>query len=861
MYMHMVHMNCYLCGWSVFWPFVGPKVAIIRMYVRAVFMLSLIIHIIFSTAFSREAICYPKSKQYAEYLRKVYRRSKLPIKGKWPPAPCKKIIKLATIERNTDESKKWVTISRCESIDEYVKKNSMCFTSINDLLVENKDKSVPKIVIVQGVPGIGKSTFAWKFCRKWAKGTIYQQYKMVVLLRMRDTRVREAVSLSDLLFSESQEQSKAVAEEIIACGGKGVLFILEGIDELPRSCFAENKPLLNLIEGISLPEVTLIVTTRPWAVQNLIETCGDQISRIIEILGFTKEDILRYVSHAFNNEEQKDFLEYLRSYPHLESIMHIPLNAAFAVHIYRQFRSDPESQKAIPHTMTQLYTALVKGLLVRYVKSNPRLGDLKFSTLDSLPQPLNNNFEHLCALAFLSFTKVTIPVAFTESEASLYGCLDSLGLMQSSANLSIDTGTTVTHSFLHFTIQEFLAAYHLSKQPNEVQKLFVKVHLSDPQFSLLIRFLYGLNDSALQNICIIENVISSTQLHWLYESQSGKKISQILRNRVLKFIEFQSVPLDIYALTYCVCHSNCKWKASLDLTGLTSVYPVSKSNLYSGSFDSLEITASSGAEIKIFFFGCQEILNHLTYLHIRSDDVSTYQSIVEVVSSGMLQNLKTFGLYQYQDLLGKHIAIVIEALRRFGPQLIEFTLSGATLVGVLSLCEYINHPKCPKKFDLQNVVFEGDNLQFLISAVACSKYLSELKISRSHLSFSDIELLSVALSENSNLKVLTMFACSINGEGAELIANGMEQNHTLLELYLEFNEINNNGGAALASMLTVNNTLKVLSLLLNESLGIEGIDRLCKSMLHNNTLSKLYLPTQPECVEELFPRNERIYFS
>lgn len=227
----------------------------------------------------------------------------------------------------------------------------------------------------------------------------------------------------------------------------------------------------------------------------------------------------------------------------------------------------------------------------------------------------------------------------------------------------------------------------------------------------------------------------------------------------------------------------------------------------------------------------------------------------------MLQNLKTFGLYQYQDLLGKHIAIVIEALRRFGPQLIEFTLSGATLVGVLSLCEYINHPKCPKKFDLQNVVFEGDNLQFLISAVACSKYLSELKISRSHLSFSDIELLSVVLSENSNLKVLTMFACSINGEGAELIANGMEQNHTLLELYLEFNEINNNGGAALASMLTVNNTLKVLSLLLNESLGIEGIDRLCKSMLHNNTLSKLYLPTQPECVEELFPRNERIYFS
>ena len=76
-----------------------------------------------------------------------------------------------------------------------------------------------------------------------------------------------------------------------------------------------------------------MLTTRPWAVQVLNEKCGDQISRLVEILGFTKEDIQSYVSHVFTDSERlsTDFLEYLHSHPQLESIMQIPLNAAILV--------------------------------------------------------------------------------------------------------------------------------------------------------------------------------------------------------------------------------------------------------------------------------------------------------------------------------------------------------------------------------------------------------------------------------------------------------------------------------------------------------------------------------------------------
>ena len=367
--------------------------------------------------------------KYADCLKNLYLRSKLPIKGKWPPSPCKKTIKLAAIEKK-DGSCNFETakLVRAESIDQYMMDNSMTPVSLDDILV-TKDGSPPKIVVVQGAPGIGKSTFAWKFCRKWAKGKLYQNYQLVVLLRMRDRRVREAKKLSDLfnaLHPHDLELTASVTKEVVSCGGKGVLLLFEGLDELPSFMLAEDSLLLEILQGFSLPKVTLVVTSRPWAVQTLIEKCTDQISRRVEILGFTKEDISRYVSNAFCEEEKKDIIEYLYTHPQLEAIMHIPLNAAFVVQIYKECK---RSKQAIPQTMTQLYSALVQALLLRYMKSIPEFSELKIVDLKSLPEPIKTCFEQLCILAFMSFTKLTVQVTFTDSEAALYGCLDSLGLM------------------------------------------------------------------------------------------------------------------------------------------------------------------------------------------------------------------------------------------------------------------------------------------------------------------------------------------------------------------------------------------------------------------------------------------------
>ena len=784
--------------------------------------------------------------KYTAHLQSIYLRSKLPIKGKWPPSPCMKIIKLAAVEKKdsscTFERAKLVT---AKSIDEYMLDNSMTPVSLDNIL-DTEDGSHPKTVVIQGAPGIGKSTFAWRFCRKWAKGKLFQNYQLVVLLRMRDRRVREATKLIDLfnaMHPHNQELTESVTKDVVSRGGKGVLLLFEGLDELPLSLLTEDSILLEILQGFSLPKVTLVVTSRPWAVQTLIEKCTDQVSRQFEILGFTKDDVASYVSNAFCVEEKKDFMEYLNTHPQLEAIMHNPMNAAFILQIYKECKL---SKQAIPQTMTQLYSILIKGLLIRYMKPIPEFSELKVVDLRSLPEPIRTGFEQLCLLAFMSFTKLTVQVTFTDSETALSGYLDALGLMQSSANLSIDTGTTVTHSFLHFTIQEFLAAYHLSLQSLETQALFYEIHSSDPQFAVLLGFLIVLNSQLLQKITFLVSTIDSSLLHWLHESQSPIEVAKFLGSGVVTFKKyFNLTPFDIYTLTYCLCHSNCKWDLHIDLEKLTSVFPApnSDSASYLGRIDTLVVGYVTGSGLERFFSLPKILFSKLSQLiFYASGSASVTASAIAVanlIKKRVFPNLVEFGVVYANSDAGK----VVNALQVSCPCLTMFCTQGSVFTpsDMLPLCKYICYSKSLTELSLVKSEFQEDTLQLLISAIPCAKSVIHLDLSFNQLSPSDVEMLSVALSVNSALKILKLKSCSIKGEGAEHLATGLKDNHVLEELYLDYNTMDTRGASALSEMLFLNTSLKVLDVRKNDSIGVVGALTLMDALEHNNTLKTLYV--------------------
>ena len=76
---------------------------------------------------------------------------------------------------------------------------------------------------MEGAPGVGKSTFAWEFCRRWESGKIAQQYQLVLLLRLRDERMSKAKDVNDLLYHPDDVLRQLVQQKMNINHGSNVL--------------------------------------------------------------------------------------------------------------------------------------------------------------------------------------------------------------------------------------------------------------------------------------------------------------------------------------------------------------------------------------------------------------------------------------------------------------------------------------------------------------------------------------------------------------------------------------------------------------------------------------------------------------
>ena len=340
--------------------------------------------------------------QYASYLKSVYTRDKLPIYDKWPQVKSKKYINLALIEKEDitkPEADQFTRATIHGSIDDI--KKSKRATDIGQV-AQLPDGSRPKCILVEGAPGVGKSTFAWKLCRKWGKGKLLQQYHLVVLLRLRDKSVRTAKKISDLFRYHKRHIQQAAVEEIQDTGGKGVLLLFEGYDELPENLRKKSSVFLDVITGRELPEATVLITSRPWASEFLHRKCMDHISQHIEILGFTKANIQSYLESTTASDTSllADLKKYISCFPHINSLMCIPLNSAIVVEVYRNSRKD---DVIVPKTMTELYSSLVRSLLLRHLLDHPVHGKKRrwrIRSFSDLPQDV---YQQLCELGRIAY--------------------------------------------------------------------------------------------------------------------------------------------------------------------------------------------------------------------------------------------------------------------------------------------------------------------------------------------------------------------------------------------------------------------------------------------------------------------------
>ena len=80
---------------------------------------------------------------------------------------------------------------------------------------KSQEGGLARSVLVEGAPGVGKTTFAFELCKRWARGEILQEWLVVVIIKLRDHRTRTAQNMYDLLYHPKPEVQQAVVDELI----------------------------------------------------------------------------------------------------------------------------------------------------------------------------------------------------------------------------------------------------------------------------------------------------------------------------------------------------------------------------------------------------------------------------------------------------------------------------------------------------------------------------------------------------------------------------------------------------------------------------------------------------------------------
>ena len=680
---------------------------------------------------------------------------------------CKKYINLALVQKEDITKPEAYQFTRATihgNIDDI--KQSKRATDI-DQIAQLPDDSQPKCILVEGAPGVGKSTFAWKLCRKWGKGKLLQQYQLVVLLRLRDRSVRNAKDISDLFQYCDPQIQQAAVEKIKRTWGKGVLLLLEGYDELSEKLRTESSVFLDVITGSELPEATVLITSRPWASEFLRRECKENISQHIEILGFTKENIQSYLKSTIPNDPSllADLKKYISCYPHIGSLMYIPLNSAIVVEVYRNSRKD---RTLVAKTMTELYSSLFRSLLLRHLFDHPVHGkkrDWSLQNFDDLPQDVYQQLYKLGSVAYEGIRNdqqvIFHPKDFETMSLSLRN-FETLGLMQRVQELYVDEGAAVSYNFLHLTVQEYLAAFHLSQQPVEKQidhfREYRKQNRSNEHhFHMVLRFLCGIRkfsgypSEGLNTVCVeksgddsasVERKVTFDTLHWFFEAQDSDVIAEVLGSSDIQLHRQLDVvtPFDCFVLGYCVSHSNCTWKIVL-------------------------MHCNIGDEgVKLLVRGAVEEETHCT------GGISEIDLMRNDITSEGVKHLLSFP----NQLINK-----LETLNLSANKLDSESCA--------SLANLIPHMPHLKELNLSNNpnIGQGGAVPLMTSLTVYNS-LEKLVLEMTGIGVEDCQALNKLLSSPTSLKQLYIGDNDLPPEAVELIISGLQHNASLERLIMWF---------------------------------------------------------------------------
>ncbi|KAK3878896.1 hypothetical protein Pcinc_016497 [Petrolisthes cinctipes] len=159
----------------------------------------------------------------------------------------------------------------------------------------------PQVLVVEGLAGSGKTTLVAYMTKEWSNTSSnsikgLNEYKLLVLVRGRDSHLSSYTDLIQYLFQPSTAEYKELLSKLVK--ESSLLVIIDGIDEVNKSSRELIRDILHQMQGN--PKCTVMITTRPEALQEGLHLIPSTYYRVeVELVGIPmgqREDFLhRYL--------------------------------------------------------------------------------------------------------------------------------------------------------------------------------------------------------------------------------------------------------------------------------------------------------------------------------------------------------------------------------------------------------------------------------------------------------------------------------------------------------------------------------------------------------------------------------------
>ena len=627
---------------------------------------------------------------------------------------------------------------------------------IEEILAPLEKSKEAAFILIEGAPGIGKSVLLKEIAYRWGNKQLLQKYELVLLVCLRDPSLEQIKSVNDLLQlfcigdKNATEIVSACAQHLFANGGRSLTLLLDGYDEYPEH-LQKSSLIANILKRRLLPHCGLVVSSRPHASEHLRK----HASITVDILGFTETERAHYIKQALPNQPHKikELTQYLNQQPSIDSICYIPFNMVILLYLYKMGTS-------LPKNSTELYRHFICSTICRHHSkfSNPFTHNI--TDLTDLPEPYNGIIQQLSKLSLealnnnkLTFTLDDITAACPDI-TTIPGAINGFGLLQVVKHFGLYV-KTMTFNFLHFTIQEFLAAHYISQLPsNEELKVIKTKFWSDIHFNMFSMyisltkgqrysfkaFLSGGNKSVAIADKFLKDQLKSLRLYRYFNEANDDimcntiQLADVFNSKEIRLANTTLTASDVECISlFLISSSNKEWK-TLDL------------------------------------YNC----------HIQDKGLN------------ILHN----GLHHSSNVTINELELSINSL----------TTQSSSLISEFS----VNHRVMKLVIMGNSTIGEDQHLYYILTDP--TTILEVLYMIGTHLSSQGAINLFTALKDNKTLKKLYINYNAIADDACDVITTALERNNCLVTLSMYRNPLSSEAILNIVRCLKVNNTLQLLGL-------------------------------------------------